>query len=371
MRAVAILHVPDSPYGAVRLGYGDLARAIEARGGTLEILSPEHFPRLRAIHPKWWVVFLPLAAAAWLWRRRRDYDVALFHSYAGWIFNLLPSSLPTVTNFHGLEPLFYSVMEAESRARGRQLSLPIRLAYGWMLPRLLRGSCRRSSLVSCLNQTEERYLLEHGWTTAERLMLVRQAVPPEFFIERLAYVGRARRILVLSQWLDTKGVRYLADAFAALGREHPDLELWCYGTRLPAATVLDSFPPDLRPRITVVDHIPQSDLPQVFGAADIFVHVSLSEGSSNAVAQAMAAALPMVLTPVGVVPDLLQDGRDCLMVPTADARATQMAIDRLIDDVALRTQLGQSARRMAAGTIPRERDGTIVDRLEALVKRSS
>lgn len=149
------------------------------------------------------------------------------------------------------------------------------------------------------------------------------------------------------------------------------LELWCYGTRMPAAAVLDSFPPDVRPRITVVDHIPQPDLPQVFGAADIFVHVSLSEGSSNAVAQAMAAALPMVLTPVGVVSELLQDGRDCLMVPTADARAVQTAIDRLIDDVALRTQLGQRARRIAAGTIPGQRDGTLVDRLEALVKRSS
>jgi glycosyltransferase involved in cell wall biosynthesis len=349
VRAVVILHVPDSPYGAVRMGYGRLARAMEDRGGSLDILTPERFRVTARLHARWWVLVLPFAAAWWLWRRRRDYDVALFHSYAGWVFHLLPSRLPTMTEFHGVEPLFHAALEAEHRARGRRLSPRYRLVYGWLMPRLLRWSCRRSRMVTCLNRAERAYLVDHGWAPSDRVAMIRQGVPREFFIERREYAPRATRLLVLSQWLETKGVGYLADAFVDLARRHPDLELWCYGTRVDGDVVRNRFPPELRARVTAVEHIPLKALPAVFQRADIFVHPSLSEAWGNAILQAMASALPIAVTPVGLVPELLEDERDCLLVPTCDAPALAAAIARLIDDVELRRRLGEGARRAAEG----------------------
>jgi glycosyltransferase involved in cell wall biosynthesis len=235
------------------------------------------------------------------------------------------------------------------------------------MPRLLRSSCRRSRLVTCLNDAERRYLLEHGWTTSERLVLVRQSVPRTFFVPREEYAPRVRRVLVLSQWLETKGVHYLVEGFSTFSRRHPDVRLWCYGTRASESEVLSAFPEDVRDRVVVVPSLQESELPVVFQQADVFVHASLSEGSSNAVNQAMAAALPMVLTPVGVVNDVLTDGESCLLVPAADALAIDAALQRVIDDAGLRRRLGQSARRVAEALMAEARNDRIVDRLETIV----
>lgn len=368
MRAVAILHIPDSPFGAVRMVYGDLARTLAARGDTLDVLTPERFRLVARLHPRWWVLLLPFAAAFWLWRRRRRYDVALFHSYAGWVFNLLPSGVPSITQFHGLEPLFYSALSVDHRAQGRRLSTPFRFVYGWLMPRVLRSTCRRSRMVTCLNGTEQRYLLEHGWSDADRLVLMRQGVHEGFFVNDRQYAPRATRILAVSQWLPTKGVGFLAEAFAGLAQQHADLQLWCYGTRVPAALVLESFPPAIRERVTVVEEVEHHELASVMRRADLYVHASLSEGSGRAIMEALASALPVVVTPVGLVPDLLEDGRDGVIVPKRDSRALHEGIASLIDDVNFRRKLGENARRVAEIFSPTRCDAEHADLVRAVAK---
>lgn len=329
------------------MAYQRFAGAGADRGVSLDIVTPERFPFVSRRHPRWWVLLVPLSAALWLWRRRRQYDIAFFHSYAGWIFNLLPSGLATVTDFHGLEPLFHAAVEREHRAQGRRLSWRYRAVYGWMMPRVLRATCRRSRAVTCLNHTERRYLIDHCWAPPDRIVVLHQSVSSEFYVDRREYAPRATRLLVLSQWLETKGVAYLVAAFTALSREHPDLQLWCYGTRVNADKVLSQFPPDVRDHVKVVQDIDPADVAAVYREADLFVHPSLSEGSGSAIMQAMAAALPIVVTPVGLVPDLLEDGRDCLLVPTRDSAALAAAVSRLMGDAGLRRRLGTAARLAA------------------------
>lgn len=349
------------------MGYGDLARAMAIRGDALDVLTPDRFRVVGRLHPRWWVLLLPFAAAFWLWRRRRVYDVALFHSYAGWVFTLLPSAMPVITQFHGLEPLFYSALRAGRGAAG-PLSARFRFVYGRLMPRVLRSACRRSAAVTCLNGVERAYLLEHGWTREDRLVLLRPGVPPGFFVDDREYSVRATRILAVCQWLDTKGVAFLADAFAQAAARDEDLQLWCYGTRVPESVVLKAFPPATRGRVKVVEHFAHDELPAVLRQADLFVHCSLSEGFGRAVMEALAAALPVVVTPVGLVPDLLEDGRDCLMVPTRDSRAVGDAIARLIDDVELRRRLGQAARRAADALCADRCDERHVDLVRAVAR---
>ena len=350
------------------MGYRRLEQAARARGDSLDVVTPDRFPALDRWHARWRALFLPLVVAVWLWRRRRQYDVALFHSYTGWMFNLLPARLPTITAFHGVEPLAFEAFEAERRAQGLpRLSRRYRLVHGWMMRHVLQWTCRRSRRVTCLNAEERSYLLDRGWTTADRLVVLHHGVTNEFFVDRRDYAPRARRILWVAQWLELKGVHYLVEAFAALAREHADLELWCCGTRIPSEVVLRSFPEDVRNRVTVKAELRHDELSADLRAADIFVHTALNEAYGRAIAEAMASALPIVVTPVGVAIDLLQDGRDCLIVPKADARALALAIGRLLDNVELRKKLGGGARRVAATLTARERDAVVLDLLSEVV----
>src|SRR5437773_643036 len=126
------------------MGWGRIAAAAAARGDTLDVITPETFPRVFRRHGRWWALLVPFAAAFWLWRRRGQYDVAAFHSYAGWVFNFLPWRMPTVTVFHGLEPVEYAAARSRLHASGERLSLRYRFVHGWLMRHLLAATCRRS-----------------------------------------------------------------------------------------------------------------------------------------------------------------------------------------------------------------------------------
>jgi glycosyltransferase involved in cell wall biosynthesis len=76
---------------------------------------------------------------------------------------------------------------------------------------------------------------------------------------------------------------------------------------------------------------------------DVFVHPSFTEGTPNAVIEAMAHGLPVVATAVGGLPDFVTEDVGFL-VPAGDAAALGEAMRRLAGDAALRRSMGRAAR---------------------------
>ena len=70
----------------------------------------------------------------------------------------------------------------------------------------------------------------------------------------------------------------------------------------------------------------RSDIPDILGAADVFVLSSSFEGNPLSVMEAMAAGLPIVSTAVGGVSDLFQSGKEGLLVPPGDVHELAKAI---------------------------------------------
>jgi glycosyltransferase involved in cell wall biosynthesis len=82
-------------------------------------------------------------------------------------------------------------------------------------------------------------------------------------------------------------------------------------------------------------------------ACDIFVFPSLYEGLGIALIEAMAAGCVCVATNTGPIPEVVQDGKDGVLVPSADAEALARAICDLLGDPARRSQLGTAAKQTA------------------------
>jgi glycosyltransferase involved in cell wall biosynthesis len=92
---------------------------------------------------------------------------------------------------------------------------------------------------------------------------------------------------------------------------------------------------------------------------------SLSEGLPLALVEAMSFGLPVVVTSVGGVPEVVTDGVEALLVPPSDAGALANALRTLIDDAEQRRRLGDAGRSRA------QRDyaiGTMADRYERLYR---
>ena len=88
----------------------------------------------------------------------------------------------------------------------------------------------------------------------------------------------------------------------------------------------------------------RGDLEIIYGATDVFVLTSRSEGTPVALIEAMAAGLPAVSTDVGGVRDVITEPVLGVLVPFGDAEALTDAVASLCVAPARRVDVGQRAR---------------------------
>lgn len=74
------------------------------------------------------------------------------------------------------------------------------------------------------------------------------------------------------------------------------------------------------------------DVPELYRAMDVFALSSLWEGGPITLLEAMASGVPVVATPVGFVPEVLQDGKNGFIVPIRDPEGLAEALWKVHED---------------------------------------
>ena len=88
----------------------------------------------------------------------------------------------------------------------------------------------------------------------------------------------------------------------------------------------------------------RQDIPRLLSAADVFCLSSRFEGFPNAVAEAMAAGLPVVCARFGGVEEVIRDGSTGLLTGVGDDQDMAARVRELLDDAGARERLGRAAR---------------------------
>lgn len=96
--------------------------------------------------------------------------------------------------------------------------------------------------------------------------------------------------------------------------------------------------------IIVVPYVAPEELPPYYHLLDVFALPAIRDGLPNALLEAMACECAVVGTPVGGIPDAVRDNENGLLVPPGNPVALASALNRLLDDAALRARLGKNAR---------------------------
>jgi glycosyltransferase involved in cell wall biosynthesis len=146
-----------------------------------------------------------------------------------------------------------------------------------------------------------------------------------------------------------KGLLYAVRALPAILRQYPQTHLLSVG-----ATTDPRWTAELKREaeaLGVADNFhmlgAQANVVDFLRACDIFVFPSLYEGLGIALIEAMAAGCVCVATNTGPIPEVVQDGKDGVLVPAANAEALARAICDLWGDPARRSQLGTAAKQTA------------------------
>jgi glycosyltransferase involved in cell wall biosynthesis len=89
------------------------------------------------------------------------------------------------------------------------------------------------------------------------------------------------------------------------------------------------------------------DVPELLSESDIFVLTSDTEGTPNAIMEAMAAGLPVVTSDVGDAPRLVADGETGFVAARDDVQGFVTSLGKLIADAGLRARMGAAGRKRA------------------------
>jgi glycosyltransferase involved in cell wall biosynthesis len=115
-------------------------------------------------------------------------------------------------------------------------------------------------------------------------------------------------------------------------------------------------------RVSVLGFV--DDLPATMAALDVALYSALeSDGMSRVLFEYLASGVPVVASRVGVVPEILEDGRTALLVPAGEPGPLAEAVARLIADPSRRREIGSAG---AALVHARYSGARLAERLTAL-----
>lgn len=148
---------------------------------------------------------------------------------------------------------------------------------------------------------------------------------------------------MVAQLIRRKGHRYLLDAAVTLRARYPALRLVLFGQ----GPLREELEAEVRQR-NLADMVVfagfRKDLPRWLGGLDILAHPADMEGLGVSLLQASAAAVPIVTSRAGGLPEAVADGVSGLLTPAGDVPALTAALDQLLSDSSLRQRLGQAGR---------------------------
>src|ERR671918_592655 len=347
--------VKFDPIGGMQNHTAELTRALDRRGVVQTVLTtrPPTAPYFQRLGDHARVIRLGLPV-----RRFRQ----LYAPQAAIIAPIL-AARTDVVHVHLGEDLTVLPIGAAAAKLHR---LPLVLTVHTSLRHTLAVSDLRSALLKALGGQIESWgehsaeavlvitsrlhrLLVSDSVDENRIHIIPPGVNPSLFEgpfeDPFSGVGRPR-VLFVGRLAPQKGVGTLVEAAGLL--EHPSAQVLLVGDG-PERKVLERETERLGvgDRLRFESFVTHDRLPAAMAHADVLVLPSLYEELGTVLLEAMQAALPIVASETGGIPDVIENGVNGMLVPPGDPEALARAIDCLLADRKLACRLSEGAQERA------------------------
>jgi len=207
-----------------------------------------------------------------------------------------------------------------------------------------RALTRRAARVIAISEAVRRFCVDEVGLSADKVEVVHygldelprpwaQNPPLELGSPLLLAVCR----IEAQKSLDT-AVRALADV--------PGATLLVLGEG-PDRSALEMLASSLGVRDRVLLPGRVGDVAALYGRADLLVHPARWEGFGLAMLEGMLAGKPVVAARAGSAPELVDDGRTGLLVPSSDSAALAQAVTSLLTDPWRAAEMGAAGKERA------------------------
>lgn len=221
--------------------------------------------------------------------------------------------------------------------------LPLRI-YGIADRFVLRSY---AAVVAVSEEVKQRLL--HSGVSSSKIHLVRNGIDLRPF-ENAAPSLRAdpafaQSLIVglVGRLSQEKGVDIFLQAAARVLAVLPSARFVVIGEG-PDHDKLNSLIDDLKLRDKVYLLGRRDDMPSIYASFDLMVSSSRQEGLPMAILEGMASRVPVLATSVGAIPTVIQNGITGILIPADNPDLLATKIIELLQDPALRKQLGTAER---------------------------
>ena len=212
-------------------------------------------------------------------------------------------------------------------------------------------------------------LVAGGVVPAERIVVIPNGIEPdrvsagagEGLRAELRLDADTPTVVVIGRLVPDKGHEVALEAFVRIVAREPRAQLLVVGAgklRHRLRQMASEMLPEGSWRF--LGH--RSDIDAVLAVGTVVLVSSYREGMPHVVLEAMAAGTPIVATGVAGIPEMIEDGRDGLLVEPGDPDATAAAVLQLLSDRESAGTMAESARRRILGEFSLE---TMIDRVES------
>jgi glycosyltransferase involved in cell wall biosynthesis len=343
--------VPSRREGGVAAIIYNYGRELQERGHKVTYVFSDDLMSAEEIAGRFREVRFAWRLTRHIWQSEKKYSVVNLHAPSGLFYgplrklfaaNKLPPYLMTL---HGLEERRVHVMSREmKKGRAWNYSLANRIWQRlYNMPRY--SACIKSADSAHCYSRDVCTLLQLKYNLdAERVAYIPNGVGERFLFERSYQDQPVLRLLYAGTWLDQRGIFYIRDALQSLQKRRKDWTFTIAGSGMPAGHLKEFFGDSLREQILVESVVPADQMPELYAHHDVLLFPSLMEGLPSVLLEAMASGMAVITTETCGMPDVVEDGFNGLLVPTANAAAIETAILQLCENKDLRARLGTAAQ---------------------------
>lgn len=211
---------------------------------------------------------------------------------------------------------------------------------------LIRRMLERAQHIVVLGADWRDFYASIGAPRERIEILPNPVAVPKRVPERM-HSGRVRLVHLASLSRD-KGSFDLLEALNRLPQQIKDqVHLVAAGTGAVAELRTAALRLGLQEIVEVRNWIEADERDRLLASSDVFVLPSYYEGLPMSLLEAMAWGLATICTPIGSIPEYIEDGVNGLLVRPGAVEELAEKIERLVQDGNLRAQLGRRARATA------------------------
>ncbi|WP_144790198.1 glycosyltransferase family 4 protein [Kocuria palustris] len=208
--------------------------------------------------------------------------------------------------------------------------------------RAVRGMFRRAERVIVLGEGWARFVEDRLGVQAGRIAVLPNAVPgpkeaprrPDSEPVRVLFAGRVGA---------RKGAPELVEAWRRIGAGRDAVLVLAGDLDDPDGSIRAAV--EAAPRVELTGWLEPAQLQEQLRRAQVLVLPSRAENLPLSLLEGMAWGLAPIATPVGAVPEVIDDGENGRLVPVGDSAALAETLRDVLDDPAARHRLAVAARR--------------------------